>query len=417
VAVQTQTENWRPVLDRFQRMALIVGAAGMVISVLGAFHGPAQFFHSLIFSFFFWMTLTIGAAIMLMIQYLTGGVWGLILRRMLESAIMTLPLMLVVFLVLCIGIPDLYEWSHPEVVAESEVLQFKAVYLNTPFFIARGIFYFAALILIAFILNRWSSAQDKLTSREESEKLSHRMARLAGPGIPVFVLIWTLASTDWGMSLEPEWFSSMYPVTFIIEGMLATFAWGILGLAWMRSRKLLPYSVPTDRLHDLGKFMFAFTIVWTYINFSQFLIIWSGNIPEETPWYIHRMENGWLILALMLMVGHFFLPFFALLSRHTKRRFEVVTPIAIYIIFIQVVFVFWSVVPSLYPEGFHIHVLDLTTLVGLGGLWLGLWARNLKQRPLLPPNDLRLPELEKQAAAEEQGHGHGHSPAPKQAAH
>ena len=415
MTVQTQTENWRPALDRFQRMALIVGAAGMVISVVGALLGPAQFFHSLIFSFFFWMTLTIGASLVLMIQYLTGGVWGLILRRMLEAAIMTMPLMLVVFLVLCLGIGDLYEWSHPDAVAASEVLQFKSVYLNTPFFIARGVLYFAIFILIGVIFHRWSGAQDRLTSMAESEKLSHRIARLAGPGIPIFVLVWTLASTDWGMSLEPEWFSSMYPVTFIIEGLLAAMAWGILGLAIMRSRKLLPYTVPVDRLHDLGKFMFAFTILWTYINFSQYLIIWSGNLPEETPWYAHRFENGWLILALMLMFGHFFLPFFALLSRHTKRRFSTITPIAIYIIFIQIVFVFWSVVPSLYPEGLHIHWLDLTALVGLGGLWLGLWARTLKQRPLLPPNDLRMPELAKQAAEEEHGHGHGH--APEQAAH
>jgi hypothetical protein len=399
VAVQTQTENWRPVLDRFQRMALIVGAAGMVISVLGAFLGPAQFFHSLIFSFFFWMTLTIGAAIMLMIQYLTGGVWGLILRRMLESAIMTLPLMLVVFLVLCIGIPDLYEWSHPEVVAESEVLQFKAVYLNTPFFIARGIFYFAALILIAFILNRWSSAQDKLTSREESEKLSHRMARLAGPGIPVFVLIWTLASTDWGMSLEPEWFSSMYPVTFIIEGMLATFAWGILGLAWMRSRKLLPYSVPTDRLHDLGKFMFAFTIVWTYINFSQFLIIWSGNIPEEVTWYTRRTGTSWNWLILFVLAFQFILPFLVLLSRRNKRAVERLSALALMILFVHMVEVFWLIIPAFHPE-VSIALTDIAAPIGIGGIWVAALAWLLSRRALLPLHDPHAPVLQ-------EAHHHG----------
>ncbi|GAB4111601.1 MAG: hypothetical protein Fur005_07470 [Roseiflexaceae bacterium] len=410
----TQTENWRPTLDRFQRMALIVGGVGAAICVVGALLGPAQFFHSFIFAFFFWMTVTIGASIVLMIQHLTGGVWGLMLRRMLEAAIANMPLMLGAFAVIVLGMGYLYEWSHPEAVAESEILQLKAPYLNTPFFIIRGVIYFAVFILIGTILNRWSLQQDALKSKEEAVALSHRMARLAGPGIPIFVLLWTLAATDWGMSLEPEWFSSMYPVTFIAEGLLATFAWSILGLSLMNSRKMLPYNVPVDRLHDLGKFMFGFTVVWTYINFSQFLIIWSGNIPEETPWYVHRFENGWQVLALMLMIGHFFIPFFALLSRHPKRSFTTVTPIAVFIIFIQAVFVFWSVTPSLYPDGFHIHWLDIVSLVALGGLWLGLWARTLKQRPLLPPNDPRMVELEKQAAG---GHGHGHDHGKAQAAH
>jgi hypothetical protein len=401
--VLTQTDNWRPSLDRFQRISLIVGVVGVVLCGVGALLGPAQFFHSLIFAFFFWITLTIGAAIVLMIQHLTGGVWGLMLRRMLEAATMTMPLMLVVFLVLLAGIGDLWPWSHAEEVAASEVLQAKAPYLNVPFFIGRAIFYFAIFILIGYLLNRWSSEQDS----NPDSKIADRLRTLSGPGIPVFVLLWTLAATDWGMSLEPEWFSSMYPVTFIIEGLLGVMAWGIIALTVMRSRKMLPYNVPIDRLHDLGKFMFAFTVVWAYINFSQFLIIWSGNIPEETPWYYHRLNGGWQVPAVMLMVGHFFLPFFALISRHVKRNYTGVTTLAVWIVLIQIVFVFWTVTPAFYADGFHISLLDPLALIGVGGLWMALWARNLKQRPLLPPNDHRMPELEKQAAGD--GHGHGKS--------
>ncbi|HEU5086358.1 MAG TPA: hypothetical protein VFT99_02895, partial [Roseiflexaceae bacterium] len=381
-----QTEQWRPTLDRFQRLALIVGVVGAVLSALGAFLGPAQFFYSLLFAFFFWMTLTIGASIVLMIQYLTSGVWGLILRRMLEAAMMTLPLLGVVFLILLLGIGDLYPWSHPEVIQESEVVAKKAGYLNVPFFIVRGIIYFVVLYVVAFLLNRMSSEQD----RNGDSRIYDRIRSLSGPGIPIFVLVWTLASTDWGMSLQPEWFSSMYPTTFIVEGLVAAFAWGIVALWFMRSRGVLPYTIPTDRLHDLSKFMFAFMIVWTYVSFSQFLIIWSGNIAEETPWYYYRLNNGWQVLGLLLMIGNFFLPLFAFVSRHPKRRFNQAALMAAWLIFMQAVFVYWAIVPSLFTEGFHISWLDFTALIGVGGLWLAFWAYNLKKRPLLPPNDHRI---------------------------
>jgi hypothetical protein len=361
----TQTESWRPALDRFQRLTLIIGVAAMVLCGVGAFLGAAQFFQSLMFAFFFWMTLTIGASIVLMIQHLTGGVWGLLLRRMLEAAIMTLPLLGLVFLVLAVGawLNLIYPWTRPEVIAESEIIQEKtAVYLTLPFWTVRGVLYFAAWILIGTLLNRWSAQQDQ----NGDPKIAERMRTLSGPGIPIFVLLWTLAATDWGMSLEPEWFSSMYPVTFIIEGLMVTMAWGVLALSVMRSRKLLPFTVPVNRLHDLGIFMFAFVVVWTYINFSQYLIIWSGNLAEETPWYYHRLNGGWQVLGVGLMLGHFFLPFFALLSRHPKRNFTTMTAIACFLIFIQAVFVFWSVTPSFYPDGFHLSLLDPLALVGCG---------------------------------------------------
>jgi hypothetical protein len=406
--VYSQPDQLRPSLDRFQRLALIVGVAGAVLSALGAFLGPTQFFASLLFALFFWMTLTIGAAIMLMTQYLTSGVWGLILRRMLEAAMMTLPLLAVVFLVLLLGIGDLYPWSRPEVIASNDVVRAKTGYLNVPFFIVRGVLCFAILGLVAFLLNRWSSEQD----RNGDPKIYDRIRTLSGPGIPIFVLVWTIASTDWGMSLDPTWFSSMYTTTFIVEGMEVAFAWGILALWFLIRRNLLPFRIPTDRLHDLGKLMFAFMIVWTYVSFSQYLIIWSGNIPEEAAWFVHRLNNGWQVPALLLMIGHFFLPLFAFVSRYPKRRLNLSAVMAAWLVFMQVVFVFWNVMPALYPEGFHASWLDLTTLVGVGGLWMALWAYNLKRRPLLPPNDHRIPQLERQIANEAaHARAHGEEPA------
>lgn len=402
----TQTDRWRPTLDRLQRTALIVGAAGTILTAVGIALGPKQFFASLLFAFFFWLVLTAGSMLMLMIQHLTGGVWGLMLRRMLEAAIMNWPLLAVVFLVLLLGIPTLYPWARPEEVAASEIIQKKAGYLNTPFFIARTVIYFALLTGLAFLLNRLSNEQD----RNPSTSLNDRIRSISGPGIPVLVLVFTLATTDWGMSLEPEWFSSMYPTTLMVEGMVVTFAWSILALSYMKSRNLLPYTIPIDRLHDIGKFMFAFAVVWTYVNFSQYLIIWSGNIPEETPWHYYRLNNGWQILGILLMIGHFFVPFLGFMSRHPKRNLFTSTLMAGWMVFMQVVFVFWVVTPSLFREGLHIHPLDITALLGIGGLWIGLWARTLKSRPLLPPNDPRMELLARQSAAQEHGgHGHGHA--------
>lgn len=399
----TQTNQWRPTLDRFQRIALIVGAAGTILTGLGALLGASQFFYSLLFAFFFWLTLTAGAMLMLMIQHLTGGVWGLMMRRMLEAAIMNWVLLAVVFIILMLGVSTLYPWARPEEVAASEIIQKKAGYLNVPFFIARGLIYFAILAGLSSLLNRLSSEQD----RNPSTKLNERLRNISGPGIPVLVLVFTLATTDWGMSLDPTWFSSMYPTTLMVEGMVVTFAWSILALAYMKSRKLLPYTIPIDRLHDIGKFMFAFSVVWTYVNFSQLLIIWSGNIPEETPWHYYRMNNGWQVPGLLLMIGHFFVPFLGFMSRHPKRNLVASSIMAAWMVFMQVVFIFWIVMPSFFHEGFHFHVLDLTALLGLGGLWIALWARALKARPLLPPNDPRMELLARQSAAQEHG-GHGH---------
>ena len=398
----TQTNQWRPFLDRFQRMALIVGAAGMILTALGIALSPKQFFASLLFAFFFWLTLTIGAMIILMIQHLTSGVWGLMIRRMLEAAIMTLPFLAVVFLILLFGIPSLYPWANPDVVQANEIIAKKVGYLNTPFFSVRAVIYFALLIGLAFVLNRLSDQQD----RNPSTKLNDRLRSISGPGIPLVVLVFTLAATDWGMSLQPAWFSSMYPTTFMVEGMVDVMAWSILALGLMSARGLLPYTIPVDRLHDLSKLLFAFAVLWAYVSFSQFLIIWSGNIPEETPWYYYRLNNGWEFLGILLMIGHFFVPFLGFMSRHPKRHLKVAMTMACWMILMQAAFVFWVVMPSIYTEGIHISPLDITALLGVGGLWMMLVVRTMKSRPLLPPNDPRMELLARQSAAQEHG-GHG----------
>lgn len=300
------------------------------------------------------------------------------------------------------GTHYLFPWTNPEVVANDEVVALKTPYLNVPFFLVRAVIYFALFIGMAYLLRQWSLEED---AKGFSDSLRGRFQRLSGPGIVVLVMAWTFAATDWGMSLEPEWFSSMYPVTYIASMLILTFGGGIIALAALKSRNLLPFGIPVDRLHDLGKFLFAFVAVWAYVNFSEYLIIWSGNVPELTPWHGHRSAGGWEILGITMIFGHFLLPFMLLLSRFAKRRLANLTAIAIYLYIVEIVWYFWKIMPAFHPDGFHIHWLDLVTLIAIGGLWLGVFAWNLQRAPLLAPNDYRLPLLRRQEAG---GHGHGH---------
>lgn len=401
--IATQNDNLRPALQRTQRIALIVGAVALALTAVGYFLSGAQFFYSYIFAYFFWIALSVGGLLLLMINHLTEGVWGLMIRRSLESAALTIPIMAVLFLPVLLGLNVLYPWSRPEVVAEEAVVALKTPYLNVPFWIARAVIFFAIWSGMAYLFDRWAGEQD---ARGHSEGLRGRFHTLAGPGIVAVILTWTLAATDWGMSLEPAWFSSMYPTTFVASMLILTFAFNILVLNLLAGRKLLPYTIPVDRLHDMGKFLFAFVVLWSYVNFSEYLIIWSGNLPEETFWFGHRTQGGWEFLATALIFGHFFIPFFLLLGRFTKRNLSYLTTIAIYMVLIELVWYFWKIMPAFFPEGFHISWMDITALLGIGGIWLAGYTFFLARRPLLPANDPRM-ELLRRQQHERHGHAHG----------
>jgi hypothetical protein len=308
------------------------------------------------------------------------------------------------FLPIAAGVGILYEWTNPEVIAEEAAVAAKVPYLNIPFFLARTVFYFAAWIWMVRRLRRQSIAQDN-APKSESVSWRDKLAVTSGPALAAHIMLWTFAATDWGMSLEPAWASSMYPVGWMVGQVLTNFAIWIIVLWLFTRNNFLGYEIPVDRLHDLGKFTFAFTVLWTYLNFSQYLIIWSGNVPEFTPWYYFRSNGGWEYVSIALIIGHFFLPFFLLMSRHTKRNFGVVARIAMWIVAIEVVYVFWLINPAFHHDGIQIHWTHVTAFVGVGGLWIGLFLRYLKQLPILPPNDHRIPELEAQL----NDHGHGHT--------
>ncbi|MGE3841440.1 MAG: hypothetical protein AB7I50_07620, partial [Vicinamibacterales bacterium] len=300
--------------DGMRTRALMLGGVGILLMVVGAVTNAEQFFRSYLLGFTVWTTVSLGCLGLLMVQHLSGGAWGLMIRRVLEAAVRTLPLMALLFLVLGAGVGHVYEWSHADVVAKDPILQWKQPYLNTPFWIARGLIYFALWSLMGFLLARWSAAQDEGHS---GQPLDPRFARLSGPGLVVFGLTVTLAGIDWLLSVDPHWFSTIYGFLTIAGSGLSALTFVILMTNALSKEQPL---LQEKHLHDLGKLTFAFVMLYAYLAFSQFLIIWSANLPEEIPWYLRRYQGSWQFLFVFLVFGHFVVPFAILLSATIKQN-------------------------------------------------------------------------------------------------
>ncbi len=383
-------ENYS-LIDTLQRRSLIAGAIGLLICVIGAVRDPSQFFRSYLFAFLFWSGMSCGALGILLLHHVVGGRWGVVIRRLLEAAVRIFPVVAILFLPILFGLQTLYPWAVPEIVKADANIQHKAAYLNVPFFIARAVFYFAIFTAFGFVLNRWSMQQD----RTADPKLVDRMRSFSAPALLVFVFTGTFAFIDWIMSLDPHWFSTIYGVMFLVGQVLETFALVIAAVVVLSRRKPLADVMTKQHFHDLGNLLFAFTILWAYLSFSQFLIIWAGNLPEEIPWYLKRLSGGWGWIAVSLVVFHFALPFLLLLQTGVKKRADLLMKVCLWMIFIRLVDVYWVVEPSLNPKGFIFHWMDLATPVGVGGIWLGAFFWQLKNRPLVPINDPRLYEIPK----------------------
>ena len=377
-----------PELQRFQQRALVVGVVGLGVCVAGAFFSPAQFFRSYLLAYLFWLSVALGCLAIVMVHYLSGGAWGIVIRRLLESGTRTLPLMALLFLPLAFGLHDLYLWARPAVVANDEVLQHKSLYLNVPFFLLRAVCYFAAWIGVAYFLNKWSSAQDQAFD----PRLEQRLRQLSGPGLVLYTLAVTFAAIDWLMSLEPHWYSTIYGAMFMVGQGLAALAFAIAVLVLLADRQPLADVLSPAHFHDLGNLLLAFVMLWAYMAFAQYLLIWSGNLPEENVWYVHRLAGGWRGIGLGLILFHFALPFLLLLSRDLKRRARLLALVAAAVLCMRFVDIFWLIVPAFHPTGVWVHWMDVVAPIGLGGLWLATFVWQLKGRPLLPLYDPALQE-------------------------
>jgi hypothetical protein len=370
-------------VNRFQQRALIAGAVFSVLCAIGFFVNRDQFFHSYLFAFSFWAGISIGALALLMLQHLTGGGWGLVIRRVLEAATRTLPLVLFLFVPIVLGAHRIYKWTDAHEVAEHPVLKEKSKYLNLPFFTVRALIYFAIWLALAYFLNRWSLLQD----RTADSKYTKNMRVLSGPGMVLFVFTVSFASIDWFMSLDWEWSSTIYGFIFVAAWSLSALAFTIAVMAALTKQEPMNNVVAQLHFHDLGKLLLALVMLWSYFAFSQFLIIWSGNLPEEIRWYLPRIHGVWGAIALAVIVLHFAFPFLFLLSRSLKRHAGKLVIVALLILVMRLIDLFWMIEPNFTGKEFHFSWMDLVAPIAMGGLWLGVFARALTGRALIPIND------------------------------
>jgi hypothetical protein len=374
-----------PALATLQQRGLIVGIAGLALGAIGALTNLPQFLHSWLIGFLFCLGLTLGSLALLMLQHMSGGQWGLVSRRIFEAGTRNLPVVALFFLPVLFGMTTIFEWARPEA-AQNAIIQAKAGYLNPTFFVVRAGIYFAFWMLLVVLLNKWSAEQDRGQGTTPADSV--RFRTVSAPGLLFLVLTVTFASVDWIMSLDPEWFSTIFGLLTIAGWGLTTFALTIIVLSMLERSGAATGILKPRHFHDLGKLMLAFTMLWAYLSFSQFLIIWSGNLPEEIPWYVQRTTGSWGYVAIALVVGHFMLPFTLLLSQDLKKRPKMLSRVAFFIICMRLLDLIWLVEPEFRPgTAFPIHWMDLAIPLGLLGVWLFLFARNLRSRAILPVND------------------------------
>jgi hypothetical protein len=377
-SVNTQIGQW-------QRNSLLVGIAGVLLVITGFLLDREQALRSYLFAYLYWIGMGLGSMGILLLHHTVGGKWGMVIRRMCEAGCRTLPYMAILLIPVLLSMPTLYPWARPDA-AHNANIQAKTAYLNVPFFLARTVVYFLVWSFYAWRLSQWSAEQDETGD----DRLISKMRAVSAPGLVVFTFVTTFAFVDWIMSLEPNWFSTIYGAMFLIGEMLESFAFVIALVIVLSKKSPLKEYMTTQHLHDLGNMMFAFMVLWAYLSFSQFLIIWAGNLPEEIPWYLRRLRGGWGWVALTIVTFHFATPFVLLLMRKVKRQADRLIKVCLLLIAIRIVDVYWVVKPAFYNQHLTIYWMDFIAPVAIGGLWLTLFFRQLNFRPLVPLKDPRL---------------------------
>jgi len=388
MVLQDTADQLIPELAPRQRQLLTAGGIGLLVSLVGLFVEPTQFLHSYLVAYMFCLGLTLGCLAIGMMHQLSGGAWGVVIRRPIGAASRTIPIMTLLFLPIVFGMHQLYPWTHADIVAADEALRHKQLYLNTPFFIVRAVIYFLVWNALAFFLNRWSLEQD----RTGDPWIARRMQLLSAGGLVAYGLTITFASFDWLMSLTPHWFSTIYGMLIMAGQGLAGMAFCIIALAWLSRRAPLSDIVVPAHFHDLSNLMLAFVMLWAYFSFSQLLIIWAGNLPREIEWYVPRMQTGWRFVGVVLIVFHFAVPFVALLLRAIKRAPDAIAKVAAGILVMRVVDLHFLVAPALHPGGVWVSWLDVLLPLALFSLWLGCFAWQLRGRAILPVHDPQFDE-------------------------
>ncbi len=370
----------------FGKRALAVGIIGLIVSAVGLFLDRSHFFHSYLTAFTFWLTIGLGGLFFTMLHHLVGATWSVVMRRISENTMSLALAAAVFFVVVLAGMGELYHWSHHDVVAGDTLLQEKAPYLNVAFFVLRALIYIGVWVFLIRTLYRASLAQD----RGHTEEGLARMRRVSAPGMVFFALTLTFAAIDWLMSQNPHWYSTAFGVYIFSGSVMAVLAFMTLVAILLRERGALTNVITEEHYHDLGKLLFTFVIFWGYIAFAQYFLIWYANIPEETAWYHARWGGIWQLATLLLVFGHFVIPFVVLISRGAKRNLKVLKLTVIWILFMHWVDLYWVIVPN-HPEGaLGLIWVDLAAMAGVGGFSLWFFWRRLSSQPLVPVGDPRL---------------------------
>ncbi len=376
------------VWHRLPVIGLVVGVLGLGAAFALGSGDMKQFYHSYLVAFCFFLTIALGGFFFVLVQYLARAGWSVVVRRTAENLMGTLPLFAVLFIPIILGMHDLYHWTHEEAVAGDHLLQGKSPFLNTGFFLVRAAIYFVVWAGASWYFRSRSLAQDEGGDKEATR----RTQAVAAPVLMLYALSQTFAAIDWLMSLDPHWYSTMFGVYFFAGSLVAVIgSLSAISLV-MRKMGLLAEVITTEHYHDLGKLLFGFTVFWAYIGFSQFFLIWYGNIPEETLWFHHRLEGSWKPFTLFLAVGHFIVPFFILINRTIKRIPATLLIMALWMLGMHFLDLYWLVMPNLHPHGVHFTLVDVMAFIGIGGFFLGAFTWLTKRAALVPHRDPRLHE-------------------------
>ena len=374
-----------PVVKKLARWSLIVGVAFSLIAIICAFvlpNGGEEFFRAYLLSFMDWLGIALGSMAILMIRHLTGGGWGMVIRRILGAAMRTLPLLTVLFIPILLGLHHLYPWAQDLEGASAQLLRIHEKYLYPKFFFGRAILYFAIWNLLSYLLSKWSKQTDHAGAPDNTQKFK----AVAGPGLILYPFTISFAAIDWVMSLDPSWISTIFGLIILIGELLAAMCFAVVIERILSNYKPMFEMLKPDFVHDHGKWMLTFVMVWAYFSFSQWLIIWAGNLPAEITFYMRRLHGGWGYIGLLLALFHFAIPFALLLSRPFKRDIRKLVWLAVWLMIMRYVDLFWIIEPN-FSETLTVTIADLVLPFAIGGLWLAHFFRNLGALPLLPAYD------------------------------
>jgi len=383
-------------LNRLQTAALGIGGIGILACFAGMYLQPEQALRGWLLGFIFWAGIGFGGLGILLLQYLTGGAWGVVIRRVAEACSRTIPILAILFLPIVFGLYYLYDWANIAVAGGDKVIEWRGWYMQPNWWIVRSAVYFILMFLMAMLLNKWSRKQDEAPDYEKSAEFLGLSTKISGPGIILFVMLVTFASVDWMMTLEPHWFSTIWGFLFVAGWALSCFCFSVAILAHLQTRAPMDEVLGKRHFHDIGKLMLALVMVWAYFNFSQYLIIWSGNLTEETPYFLVRSKGTWGAIGLVLILFHFAFPFLILLMQDFKRKAKWLSALAVFILLMRLLDMFYIIGPSpmvgdvqkhLLEVPFRISIWDVVSPLAIGGVWLWWFLRELKSRPIVPYND------------------------------